>query len=69
MIQCVNISRYSLKSLNQDAKDGDTNYTTGILNTSIMNMVSRIYAKEIITKKYRAHLTKIVKKEEMIFMG
>ena len=30
---------------------------------------AKITTVEINTKKYRAHLTKIVKKEEMIFMG
>ena len=60
-----NLSKNSLKSLTDDAKNGDINFMVqGVLNADIINTVSKTYAKEISTSVYGAGLEKIIAKRK-----
>lgn len=65
-----NLSEKALKTLSDDARDGDINYTVqGVLNADIVNTVSSKYADEILTKRYGEGLDNIIKKRKSDLYG
>ncbi|MFH1677671.1 MAG: glycogen/starch synthase [Patescibacteria group bacterium] len=65
-----NLTEHSLKSLSQDAKDGDINFMVqGIINADAVNTVSPTYAKEITTPIYSAGLDKVIKQNKNKIIG
>ncbi|OGF25462.1 hypothetical protein A2331_05290 [Candidatus Falkowbacteria bacterium RIFOXYB2_FULL_34_18] len=65
-----NLHVNSLKTLSEDAKNGDINYMMqGILNADIVNTVSEKYVQEIMTSTYGAGLDKEVRKRKKDLYG
>jgi starch synthase len=55
------LTKDSLKSLSQDARDGDINFMVqGIINADAVTTVSPTYAKEIKTSAYGAGIEKVI---------
>ncbi len=64
------LSVNSLKSLSDDARDGDINFMVqGILNADIINTVSPTYAREILKPSFSCGLDKILKKRKKDLYG
>lgn len=65
-----NLSKTSLKSLSRDAQNGDINFMAqGILNTDIINTVSKTYAKEITTSFYGKNMENLLRKRKKDLYG
>lgn len=65
-----NLTKDSLRSLSEDARDNDINFMAqGILNADLINTVSKNYGKEITASFYGAGLDKIIKKRKKDLYG
>ncbi len=65
-----NLTKNSLASLSQDARDGNINFMVqGIVNSDLVNTVSPTYAKEIATPTYGAGLDKVIKQHQGKIVG
>ncbi len=65
-----NLSKTSLRSLSQDARDGDINFIVqGIINADAVNTVSPTYAHEITTPEFGMGLDKVIKKNKNKIQG
>jgi starch synthase len=65
-----NLRKDSLKSLTVDASDGDINFMVqGLLNSDLINTVSKTYAEEITTSFYGAGLERLLRKRKEDLSG
>lgn len=65
-----NLNKNSLKSLSEDAQDGDINFMAqGIISSNLINTVSPTYAKEITTSVYGAGLERVIRQNQNKISG
>jgi len=65
-----NLHKNDLQSLRFDTRDGDLNFTAqGVLNSDLINTVSKTYAEEITTSAYGANLEKVIRKRKKDLFG
>jgi starch synthase len=65
-----NLSKNSLQSLSEDARDGDINFMVqGIISSNSVNTVSPTYAKEIATSVYGAGLERVIRENKNKISG
>lgn len=65
-----NLSKNSLQSLLEDARDGDINFMVqGIISSDSVNTVSPTYAKEIATSVYGAGLERVIRENKNKISG
>ncbi len=65
-----NLHKDDLESLRIDARDGDLNFMAqGVMNSDLINTVSKTYAEEITTSTYGANLEKVIRKRKKDLFG
>jgi len=70
ILSVANLNRNDLESLKIDAKDGDLNFMAeGVVNSDLINTVSKTYAEEITTSAYGANLEKVIRKRKKDLFG
>ncbi|RMD59640.1 glycogen synthase [Candidatus Parcubacteria bacterium] len=70
VLEIANLSTNSLKTLSEDARNGDINFMAqGILNADLVTTVSPTYAKEITTSFYGARLDNLLRRRKKDLVG